>query len=81
MHSQKNLFKLLSDGMVDDASVLFESPSLELNFCYLSLSYGCGYFPGRAEYLCPPSTGGFLHFTERDFFFTCVVPHPGLAGW
>jgi hypothetical protein len=30
-----------------------ESPSLELNFCYLFINLGCGFFPGKAQ-LTPP---------------------------
>jgi hypothetical protein len=37
-----------------------------MNFCYLSLNFGCGSFPGKAQ--PSPTTGGFLHFTQSAFF-------------
>jgi hypothetical protein len=49
----------------------FESPSLELNFCYLSINLCCGSFQGRAQTSLHPSFERILHFIQSAFFHCC----------
>jgi hypothetical protein len=59
--------------MVDDASVLCESSSLELNFSYSSLNLSCAFFREELNTSPQPSTGGFLYFTQSIFFLLVLV--------
>jgi hypothetical protein len=77
VYSQKKSFKLYPEGYLVEWWIMhlfsFESASSELNFCYLSLNFGCGYFPGKAQ-SSPQYWRVFCILPKVLSFYLCCSP-------